>query len=114
MSPEIIKELRQLQNENTPLKKVVAEQVLNNQILKEAINLSKNAKPGGAVHMDYRTDGETGRQACRALGQHRSTQRYESKQPDKDRELIEEIRTQVKHRKYGYRRITKILRCSGW
>ena len=41
MSPEIIKELRQLQNENTPLKKVVAEQVLNNQILKEAINLSK-------------------------------------------------------------------------
>ena len=60
MSPEIIKELRQLQNENTPLKKVVAEQVLNNQILKEAINLSKNAKPGGAVHMDYRTDGETG------------------------------------------------------
>lgn len=50
--------------------------------------------------------GVSQRQACRALGQHRSTQRYESKQPDKDRELIEEIRTQVKHRKhrkYGYR-----------
>ena len=58
--------------------------------------------------------GVSERQVCRALGQHRSTQRYESKQPDKDRELIEEIRTQVKHRKYGYRRIMEILRSSGW
>jgi len=39
MRQEMIKDLRELQNENTPLKKVVAEQVLNNQILKEAINL---------------------------------------------------------------------------
>ena len=57
------------------------------------------------------------RRACRALGQHRSTQRYESQQPEKDRELIEEIRKQVKcrkHRKYGYRRITEILRVLGW
>ena len=51
------------------------------------------------------------------MGQHRSTQRYERTQPEKDRALIEEISTQVKrrkHRKYGYRRITKILRRLGW
>ena len=51
------------------------------------------------------------------MGQHRSTQRYERKQPQKDRELIDQIRTPVKrrrHRKYGYRRITKILRRLGW
>ncbi len=57
------------------------------------------------------------RRACRALGQHRSTQRYESKQPEKDRELIEEIGKQVqrrKHRRYGYRRITEVLRRLGW
>ena len=41
MSPEMIKELRELQKENARLKRGVAEQVLNNQILKEAINLSK-------------------------------------------------------------------------
>ena len=41
MSPEMIKELRELQKENARLKRVVAEQVLDNQILKEAINLSK-------------------------------------------------------------------------
>ncbi len=41
MSPEMIKELRALQKENARLKKVVADQALDNQILKEAINLSK-------------------------------------------------------------------------
>ena len=41
MSPEMIKELRALQKENARLKKVVADQALGNQVLKEAINLSK-------------------------------------------------------------------------
>ena len=36
----MIKELRELQKENARLKRVVAEQVLDNQILKEAITLS--------------------------------------------------------------------------
>ena len=41
MSPEMIKELRELQKENAQLKKVVADQALDNQILKEAIHTSK-------------------------------------------------------------------------
>ena len=41
MSPEMIKELRELQKENTRLKKVVADQALDNQILKEALHTSK-------------------------------------------------------------------------
>ena len=41
MSPELIKELRELQKENSRLKRVVADQALDNQILKEAISLSK-------------------------------------------------------------------------
>ena len=41
MSPEMIKELRELQKENARLKKVVADQALDNQILKEAITISK-------------------------------------------------------------------------
>ena len=36
MAPEMAKELKALQKENTRLKKVVAEQALDNQILKEA------------------------------------------------------------------------------
>ena len=41
MSPEMIKELRELQKENARLKKVVADQALDKQILKEAITISK-------------------------------------------------------------------------
>ena len=41
MSPEMIKELRELQKENPRLKKVVADQAVDNQILKEAIHTSK-------------------------------------------------------------------------
>jgi transposase-like protein len=41
MSPEMIKELRALQKENARLKKVVADQALDNQILKETLNTSK-------------------------------------------------------------------------
>ena len=50
MSPEMIKELRELQKENARLKKVVADQALDNQILKEAIHTSKTfyARRSGA------------------------------------------------------------------
>ena len=41
MNPEMIKELRELQKENARLKKVVADQALDAQILKEAISISK-------------------------------------------------------------------------
>jgi len=40
MSPEMVKELRELQKENARLRKVVADQVLENAILREAA--SKN------------------------------------------------------------------------
>ena len=56
--------------------------------------------------------GVSERQACQALGQNRSTQRYELKMPEKDRRLTEAIREQAqkrKHRRFGYRRITEIL-----
>jgi len=36
MSPEMVKELKQLQKENARLKKIVAEQVIDMEILKEA------------------------------------------------------------------------------
>ena len=45
MNPEMIKELRELQKENARLKKVVADQALDAQILKEAISFSKKLLP---------------------------------------------------------------------
>ncbi len=49
------------------------------------------------------------------LGQGRSTQRYKSKQPDKDRPLVKDVlNLHVKHPRYGYRRITIKLCEAGW
>lgn len=59
--------------------------------------------------------GHSQRKVCKALNQNRSTQRYELKQPKKDKPLVEAIKQQLKdrrNRKYGYRRICAML-CSG-
>jgi len=55
------------------------------------------------------------RRACKVIEQSRMTQRYESKQPDKDKPLIIEMkRLAGRHPRYGYRFITAKLRQEGW
>jgi len=55
------------------------------------------------------------RRACEILHQPRMTQRYEPKQPDKDKALIAAMkRLAVKHPRYGYRFITAKLHQDGW
>jgi transposase InsO family protein len=55
------------------------------------------------------------RRACDVLEQPRMTQRYEPKQPDKDRPLVAAMkRLAGKHPRYGYRFITAKLRQNGW
>jgi len=55
------------------------------------------------------------RRACQVISQPRMTQRYQTKQPDKDKALTTEIkRLAKKHKRYGYRMITAKLRQEGW
>jgi transposase InsO family protein len=55
------------------------------------------------------------RLACKALGQHRSTQRKAATAPDDEAALREEIIALAKiYGRYGYRRITALLRVAGW
>lgn len=55
------------------------------------------------------------RRACRAIGQSRSSQRYVSSKPKKDKALVDRMRALAKkHRRYGYRRIHAILVREGW
>jgi len=55
------------------------------------------------------------RRACNVIGQPRMTQRYEPKQPDKDKTLTADIkRLAGKYPRYGYRFITAKLRQEGW
>lgn len=55
------------------------------------------------------------RRACRALGQPRSTQRYQKVVPE-DEDLVRRkvIDLASEYKRYGYRRVTALLRNQGW
>ena len=55
------------------------------------------------------------RRACKVIGQPRMTQRYKTRQPNKDKALTAEIKKLAnKHKRYGYRMITAKLRQDNW
>ena len=55
------------------------------------------------------------RQACRALDQPRSSQRYERKFSSEEPSLLKRMLELVRQNpRYGYRRITVLLRREGW
>lgn len=55
------------------------------------------------------------RRACSTLGQCRSTQRYQTQQPDKDRPLIERLHElSASYPRQGYRMTADLLRNEGW
>jgi transposase InsO family protein len=55
------------------------------------------------------------RRACRALGQPRSTQRYQARRPERDRALATRIQELARqHPSYGYRMVAALLRREGW
>jgi putative transposase len=55
------------------------------------------------------------RRACRVLGQHRSTQRKPPSTPDDEAALTADIvALATRYGRYGYRRITALLRHAGW
>ncbi len=61
------------------------------------------------------TFGVSERFACRVLGQHRSTQRKIAKTPDNEAALTADIvELATRYGRYGYRRITALLREAGW
>ena len=59
--------------------------------------------------------GVSERRACQVLGQHRSTQRKPPRTPDDEAQLTADIIELAKtYGRYGYRRITALLRQAGW
>jgi putative transposase len=55
------------------------------------------------------------RLACRIVGQHRSTQRHQPTEPDRDRALRAELRQLSRiHPRWGYRRVHAQLLKQGW
>ncbi len=59
--------------------------------------------------------GVSERRACRVLGQHRSTQRKVARTPDDEARLTADIVELARqYGRYGYRRITALLKQAGW
>ena len=73
------------------------------------------ARRGEAVELVQQALGVSERRACRVMGQPRSTQRYQHKSID-DGELLTKriIELASEYGRYGYRRVTAMLRNEGW
>lgn len=73
------------------------------------------ARRRACVEHVVREFGVSERKACAVLGQHRSTQRKAARAPDDEAALTADIIELAKrYGRYGYRRITALLRDAGW
>ncbi|TYR37661.1 IS3 family transposase [Mesorhizobium microcysteis] len=112
-----VKRLKELEKENDRLRKAVSDLTLEKLILKEAAfgKLLSPARRRRCVDHVMAKFSVSERFACKVLGQHRSTQRKKpTGRPDEEALTAEIIRLASRYGRYGYRRITAMLRSEGW
>ncbi|WP_425404068.1 IS3 family transposase [Hwanghaeella sp.] len=107
--------LKALEDENRRLKKLLAEQMLDNAILKDVAfkkMVTPGAKRDAVLHVQAAFE-VSQRRACKVLAVDRSSVRYRSIRPD-DGPLREKIRAVAsERRRFGYRRIHIMLQRQG-
>jgi len=112
-----VKRLKVLEQENTRLRRAVADLTLEKLVLKEAASgklVSAARRRACVAHVTATLD-VSERFACRMLGQHRATQRKVPKMADDEAALTRDtIELARQHGRCGYRRITALLRAEGW
>ncbi|MFH1625714.1 MAG: IS3 family transposase [Pseudomonadota bacterium] len=117
MRVEQAKRLKEMEKENARLKKLVANLSLDNAILKEAAGgklLSPSKRRKIVIQVQEKL-GISQRRACTVLGQVRKTQRYLLCITDEEVRLVERIiALATQYGRYGYRRITAMLKQEGW
>ncbi|MEO1476561.1 MAG: IS3 family transposase [Pseudomonadota bacterium] len=109
--------LKDLEKENARLKRLLADAELDKAILKEAAFGKLLSPERRRRFVDHVTDkfGVSQRQACRSVGQVRSTQWRKLKISDDEHALTSAIVDLARrYGRYGYRRITALLRAQGW
>ncbi|MDN7598091.1 IS3 family transposase [Burkholderia multivorans] len=112
-----VKHLKELEKENDRLRKAVSDLTLEKLILKEAAfgKLLSPARRRRCVDHVMAKFSVSERFACKVLGQHRSTQRKKPQgRPDEEALTSDIIRLASRYGRYGYRRITAMLRSEGW
>ncbi|MFC3724645.1 IS3 family transposase [Neoaquamicrobium sediminum] len=112
-----VKRLKELEKENDRLRKAVSDLTLEKLILKEAAGgkLLSPARRRRCVDHVMAKFCVSERFACKVLGQHRSTQRKKPRgRPDEEALTADIIRLASRYGRYGYRRVTAMLRSEGW
>ena len=111
------KRLKDLEKENGRLRKAISDLTLDKLILKEALEgklLSPARRRQCVDHLQAEL-GISERRACAVAGQHRSTQRKRPRGRDDEEALTAAvIRLASQYGRYGYRRITALLRTESW
>ncbi|MAE56803.1 MAG: IS3 family transposase [Euryarchaeota archaeon] len=112
------KRLKKLEQENARLKRTIADLALDKQILKEAGRgklLSPSRRRKCVERVQKVLPGVSERRACRVINQPRPTQRRTLQVLDDEESLTADIvKLAVRFGRYGYRRITALLRDQGW
>ncbi|MBM4447380.1 MAG: IS3 family transposase [Chloroflexi bacterium] len=117
MHVEQAKRLKELERENTRLKRLVADLSLDNAILKEAApgKLLSPSKRRRIVELVCQVLSVSERRACKVLSQARATQRHVPQIPSDEEQLRSRIvELATRYGRYGYRRITAMLKHEGW
>ncbi|WP_141245918.1 IS3 family transposase, partial [Mesorhizobium sp. WSM3862] len=107
--------LKALEDENTRLKRLLADAMLDNAALKDlgGKEMVTPAAKRKAVAYLKEGFGMSERRACKAIGCCRMTVRYETSRPD-DREIRERMKAIAQERRrFGYRRLLVMLRREG-
>lgn len=109
------KRLKALEDKNARLKKLLADTLLDNSLLKEVLAKTSNARflAGGWAWLIFEK-GISQRRACKVVGLHRSMARYRRRKPN-DEALRERLKTLAgQHRRYGYLRLHVLLHREGF
>ncbi|WP_297775803.1 IS3 family transposase [uncultured Roseovarius sp.] len=117
MSRDQLKRLKELETENTRLRRAVSDLTLDKMILTEAApgKLLSPSRRRRCIDHVRQTLSVSERRVCRTLGQHRSTQRkVPIGLPDEERLTDDIIALTEEFGRYGYRMITGMLNNSGW
>ena len=114
------KRLKELEKENARLKKVVANQALDMEILQggrlgKLLSPTKRRQAVEHVRNALGRERVSERRACQVLGQPRSTQRRQPQVAGDEPRLVRRmIELATQYGRYGYRRITALLQREQW
>nr|WP_085986772.1 IS3 family transposase [Methylobacterium sp. B34] len=112
-----VKRMKDLETENQRLWRAIADLTLDKLILQEASpgKLLSPARRRACVEHIMLTMDVSERRACRALDQHRSTQRKAPRGRDDEEALTADlIALAERYGRYGYRKISALLKAAGW